>query len=133
MSENSNEKRISWSLLESIKDINDEQEIKEFAKKNTVSVKQIKVDWAEFNRYERVPAVELDENGEEVFNMGANLASADPSVYGRLSIKAKVGDLEAKRKMDEMENTPMYRLKKDFKRETHLFHSTSKKSNKKGY
>lgn len=95
-----------------IKDIQDEQEIKEFAEKYKISVKQLKLDWTEFNRYERVPEVELNENGEEVFNMGANLASADPSVYGRLSIKARAGDLEAKRKMDEMENTPMYRLKK---------------------
>jgi len=103
---------ISWSLLALIKDINDEQEVIEFAEKYNVTIEDVKADWTEFNRYELVPEVEFDENGEEVYNMGADWAGADPFAYGRLRKKADAGDEEAKRKMEEMDNTPMYRLKK---------------------
>jgi len=57
-------------------------------------------------QYEKVPVEEQDSSGKMVFNIGADLASADPFVYGRL---IKAGKLKEARKMAHI---PMYRLKK---------------------
>jgi len=63
--------------------------------------------------FKKVEPYEINENGEKVFNIGADLASADPFVYGRLMRKAREGDEEAKKKMKEMENTDMYYVVED--------------------
>ena len=52
----------------------------------------------------KVEHVEIDENGDKVFNIGADLASADPAVYGRLIMAGKYEEAKA------MLDTPMYNI-----------------------
>lgn len=53
-------------------------------------------------RMRKVEPYDINENGEKVFNIGADLASANPAIYGRLIMAGKYE--EAKK----MEDTPMY-------------------------
>jgi hypothetical protein len=105
-------KLISWSALSLIKDIYNKEEVSKFARENNATVENVITDWTEFNRYEIVPVIEIDKNGEMVFNLCSDAASDDWIRAGRLRRKAEAGDEEARKELEELENTPMYRLKK---------------------
>jgi hypothetical protein len=61
--------------------------------------------------YRKLEPVEIDpETGEMVFNPDADAANADWIRAARLKEKADQGDLEAKKKLEELFNTPMYEV-----------------------
>jgi len=60
-----------------------------------------------------IKAIEKDKNGDLVFNICADEANSDPIRAARLLKKAKAGDKKALKRIEEMENTTMYRESDD--------------------
>jgi hypothetical protein len=62
----------------------------------------------------KIEPVEFDpETGEMVFNPDADAANADWIRAARLKRKADQGDMEAKKQLDELFNTPMYEISEE--------------------
>ncbi len=59
----------------------------------------------------KVKPVEWDKNGEPIFNLSADAANDDWIRAARLKRRAEEGDEEARKELERLENTPMYRYR----------------------
>ncbi len=56
----------------------------------------------------KIEPIEYDQDGNITYNLNATAADDDWIRAGRLAEKAKAGDEEARKQLEEMENTPMH-------------------------